>query len=886
MTTAPPAPPTPPPAGPPPAPVTAPPPGPAPVAPPMFAGAGGSAPRLVGTEQPGARAAGSGHVGSGGPHAIDRYVDALVNLVLVVAGVAGLHHAYGGWDYLLIGAAGAALATGVVLLADRLRFDILVTTIALIVAVVVGSGVAVPDQAVVGVVPTLDTVTGLVSGLGRSWRALLTVPPPVGVANGLGVVPYILGFLGGAVGLIIARWTRTSVAPVVPGLAVLVAGILFGTAEAVSVPLQGGIPLVVALGWGAVRANRSRRSAGGPHWPRLGAGLLMIGIVAAAGVLIGPLLPLVGAERLHLREKHVPPTDPHQNPSPLAGFRGYLKDDVKDERFLTATGLPADGRVRLAAMDTYDGVVWGVGGIAGPETGRFDRVGDAILPVPDGVERHVDVQVERGTGMWVPTVGATRSVRFEGERAEALRTSFRYNRATRTGVAPGGVAAGDRFTLDAREPLTVDKTEARTRAAAGGRDLPALPELPEPITKKATELTLNAGSAYEKADALATALRDGTPQMKTFYRDGGAGTEATSSASRPGHSKGRLAAFLDAQGGLVGNAEQYAAAMAVMARWLGLPAQVVLGFRIIPPEPGAPGDPTKTSAPGQFHGRDIDAWVEIPFEGIGWVAFFPTPPKSRQPEDTPKTRRKELELRQQEPPPTTRLRVPEEFPQLVVKAPEPAEPDSNPFAIAGALLVAAVVASFPVLLVAGVLGSIVGAKGWRARRRRRRGPPVQRLAGAWWELCDRARDLGAPIPVRATRREVAAAIGPTWPGADRLAVAIDEAMFGAAPPADGVVNDVWAALAASRRAAVGGLGTGARLKAALSLASLRPGRWVRAPAAERRGADKAAAERPPGPSPAQPPPVPARPEGPDTTPMPPDRALAGAGAGDTVSRGG
>ena len=72
---------------------------------------------------------------------------------------------------------------------------------------------------------------------------------------------------------------------------------------------------------------------------------------------------------------------------------------------------------------------------------------------------------------------------------------------------------------------------------------------------------------------------------------------------------------------MVGDSEQYASAMALMARSLGLPSRVVLGF--VPKD--GDGDPTESrterTADGQttvtFTGNDICAWVEILLEDYG-----------------------------------------------------------------------------------------------------------------------------------------------------------------------------------------------------------------------------------------------------------------------------
>jgi hypothetical protein len=62
------------------------------------------------------------------------------------------------------------------------------------------------------------------------------------------------------------------------------------------------------------------------------------------------------------------------------------------------------------------------------------------------------------------------------------------------------------------------------------------------------------------------------------------------------------------------------------------------------------------------------------------------------------------------------------------------------------------------LLVAGIVGSIVGAKVLRRRRRRSAARVSARFVGGWRELVDHARDLGVPVPGGAvTRREQALA---------------------------------------------------------------------------------------------------------------------------------
>src|SRR5690606_40395181 len=76
-----------------------------------------------------------------------------------------------------------------------------------------------------------------------------------------------------------------------------------------------------------------------------------------------------------------------------------------------------------------------------------------------------------------------------------------------------------------------------------------------------------------------------------------------------------LVAFLD-ESGRVGYCEQFAASMAVMARTLGIPSRVAVGFL----------QPRKVSDDfWEFSAHDLHAWPELFFAGSGWVRFEPTP---------------------------------------------------------------------------------------------------------------------------------------------------------------------------------------------------------------------------------------------------------------------
>jgi protein-glutamine gamma-glutamyltransferase len=69
-----------------------------------------------------------------------------------------------------------------------------------------------------------------------------------------------------------------------------------------------------------------------------------------------------------------------------------------------------------------------------------------------------------------------------------------------------------------------------------------------------------------------------------------------------------------------GYCQQFSGAMALMLRMSGIPARVAAGF-----SPGSYNKDTK-----EYRVRDLDAhsWVEVWFNGIGWVPFDPTPARA------------------------------------------------------------------------------------------------------------------------------------------------------------------------------------------------------------------------------------------------------------------
>jgi transglutaminase-like putative cysteine protease len=126
-------------------------------------------------------------------------------------------------------------------------------------------------------------------------------------------------------------------------------------------------------------------------------------------------------------------------------------------------------------------------------------------------------------------------------------------------------------------------------------------------------------SPYVEMYRVATGLTDDAPTMydavarvERYLTENYTYSEKTPRAPYP------LNAFLFRDE--FGYCQQFSGTMALMLRMAGIPARVAAGF--------APGSYNRDT--GEYRVRDLDAhsWVEVFFNGIGWVTFDPTPAAS------------------------------------------------------------------------------------------------------------------------------------------------------------------------------------------------------------------------------------------------------------------
>ncbi|WP_298456540.1 transglutaminase-like domain-containing protein [uncultured Cellulomonas sp.] len=750
--------------------------------------------------------------------AVHRLVDVAVLLTALAAAGLPLLPAYA------TGLAAPALAGGLVtgaavaaVAAWRAWTALSTLAVLLVASVVAGGPLAAPTTTVAGVVPTGDTVRTVLAGAVTVWRDVLTLQAPLGAGGGTLVAPYVLGVVGAAaaVGLALRGRTptRAATAALVPAL-VGVLALVLGTRQTV-LPLVGGtVTAGVLLTWVSWRIGRLAAR-------RVVALLLTAAVAATGGAVLGPALGELRPRHV-VRDEIVPPFDPREQPSPLAGYRRFVKDWT-DTPLVTVRGLPAGTPVRLATLDAYDGVVWSVSAPgAASGSGTFRRpagTGPGTAPVAPDRAVTVGVEVRTLPGVWLPTVGDPTAIDFTGTGtgtgtgvgSGALADRLRVNEATDAAVLIGGVPDGARYALAATVP-TVPDDAAIGAAAAADVDLPPVTGVPDVVGLVAQEMAGRATTPLEVARALEAGLAE-----RGWFSHGIA--EAGDHPSLSGHGADRITSLLSGEL-MVGDSEQYASAMALMARELGLPARVVLGLR---PDPDDGGDVTLT-------GGDAEAWVEIAFAGHGWVPFDPTPDESRTPDDrTPQDQAEPEPQVVQPPPPAEEPVVPpeEETEQPRTEDPSPGDDVAPAWQRAATVLA---VAGAPLVLVLAPALLLAALRARRRRRRRTADDPVDRVVGGWEEVLDAAADLALPVLSGGTRREAAQVLargaGPAGAPLAGLAGRADAVVFAPGRPADAEVDGFWAgvdAAVAELRAAVP---RSRRLRARWSTASLRrrPGR--------------------------------------------------------------
>ena len=673
-----------------------------------------------------------------------QYAGLLVSSLLTLATASNLIDVYGSAQAWAVAAIPATLIGSLIALAGlvpalRLWWQMLFMALA---QLVVGPVIFLNDTTVAHVVPTLRTLTrGWMQMLG-SFKYLLSIDPPTGTGDGSLLAVWTICLWAALLTGIFAvaedgRFTMIAIIPVVANLAVCA---LLGSSTGFHRIVVGTFTAIALVVWISAR------------WKLLELGRWTSSVIImllSAALAIGGCLT-IEQDRTILRDRYEPPLSPYDYTSPLSGMRSYIKNH-KDDVLLTVRNLPAGSSVRLAVMDRFDGNVWNLSdSTMATDSSNYRRVGDSIKNPAKGKRFTARFTIDDGlSDYWLPLSGAASSVKF-AESSDA--DSFYYNTDTMSAIYPSRTSEGLTYTETGIMPnVPTDKEIAKVDASSISQ--PKADDVPDCVDKLATAIAGGQSKGGEAAQALADKLKE-----TGWFSHGLAGDYP----SNAGHGNYRINQLL-AGNAMVGDSEQYASAMALMARSLGLPSRVVLGFLPKNDEGDISSDRTEKqgrSTVTKFTGNDMTAWVEVKLDGYGWVAFYPTPKETKIPDEnqnlTPPNPR--TLVRQPPVPLTDPLRDDNQAKgKSSIGGSMADETSTNLFwQRFGRIAKKVAIYGSPAWTVLIVCGLLLGIKAIVLARARRRGSASQRVAAGWQAIAALARQSG--LDVHGTRNEQAASI--------------------------------------------------------------------------------------------------------------------------------
>ncbi|WP_377272062.1 DUF3488 and DUF4129 domain-containing transglutaminase family protein [Peterkaempfera sp. SMS 1(5)a] len=491
--------------------------------------------------------------------------------------------------------------------------------------------------------------------------------------------------------------------------------------------------------------------------------------------------------------------------NPVVSLQADLNRPVNVEqlRYTTTSQDAGSMYIRVAVSDDFNGVDWK------PSQQKVEDV-PQVLPNPTGLadsvaRTEVSTQIQISDHLrqeWLPMPYPASEVDVPGD--------WRFEPNSRTLVGDNGQKTlGLSYTV---KSLELQPTADQLRnAPAPPNDITQrylkLPDnLPAVVRATALQVTRNAPTPYDKA----VALQDWFAGSGLFTYDteveAGTGTNA-------------IAKFLQDKRGFC---VHFSATMAAMARALGIPARVAVGYT---------SGTQQSDSSWVVGSKDAHAWPELYFEGAGWLRFEPTPSRGFAPDYTQQQASTAPGGDHQEPAPKPTAH-PSSSPTANSTctgrerqagdcgthdtATSTVSAEQSPWPTVGVMTGIAIGALLVMLLLTPMF--------WRMRLRRARlrpagGPPDgaavqleltdQQVLAAWQELVDSAWDLGiapdgAETPRRTVGRITASAPleGESREAAGRVALATERVLYARSPQtAPGLDRDVRTASNGLRAAA-------------------------------------------------------------------------------------
>ncbi|MFI0963512.1 DUF3488 and DUF4129 domain-containing transglutaminase family protein [Streptomyces sp. NPDC021080] len=292
----------------------------------------------------------------------------------------------------------------------------------------------------------------------------------------------------------------------------------------------------------------------------------------------------------------------------LVALRDNLNVDVDRTvmTYRTNTSDTQDMYLRIVSLDDFDGTAW-------KPTQRHTVDVPETFPAPAGLSGEVKRATVRTriaaadwyAQDWLPMPYPAGKVDISG--------SWRYEPVGRTLNGDHGQnTRGVQYEVTSLmvEPTAQQLASAPEPSPALKREYTRVPaSLPAVVAKTARKVTAGSANHYEQAVKLQDYFAVSGDFRYNTQVQAGTGARA-------------IANFLKEKEGFC---VHFSFAMASMARTLGIPARVAVGFTAGTPQ--ADGSMSVGL-------RDAHAWPELYFEGVGWTRFEPTPSRGSVPSYT------------------------------------------------------------------------------------------------------------------------------------------------------------------------------------------------------------------------------------------------------------
>ncbi|MBP2217764.1 DUF3488 and transglutaminase-like domain-containing protein [Arthrobacter sp. CAN_C5] len=478
-----------------------------------------------------------------------------------------------------------------------------------------------PAQSVFGIFPGEGAAGRLTVLLNHAENTVVSQVAPV--LPGTGIFMVVCAAVG-LIAILTDTLATTLRMPATSGLALLAILVVPAVVRPQSVVVPGFVAAVVGflilLGCSQWRDSQtpgaSRDASGG----RLARGL-SIGAAALAVTILVPLAIPGFNVGLFPQGARVNLWGTATGLNPVVTLGNDLRNPTGFGRITYATNSPEALYLRAVTLEDFDGERWEPDQRYGVRLPGVEEMGteEVRAAIDEGAVTTTRITTDTFTSPWLLAPYAP--VGFSD-----LAGRWSWDPLNHSVIATdNGSTAQQQYVVRSAGPaLTRSRLQAVGPAPEGAVDAQFL-RLPDTtpgiIEQTAVQLTEDIVNPYEQALAIQSYLRG--PSF-TYSVD------APVEGGYDGNSLDVVARFLESKSGYC---VHYAGAMAVMARVVGIPSRVAVGY--------APGTPTGESVSGpdgveltEFTVTSLDAhaWPELYFDDLGWVKFEPTPSRGVVPE--------------------------------------------------------------------------------------------------------------------------------------------------------------------------------------------------------------------------------------------------------------